>query len=180
MRISIIVLLVVASTVFVGEPIKGNMLIKEDQIDQSKTAPNKWGAVSEGFELYAQVEPVAYQPGQPVLLKLIIRNSTGMVLTLVETGPEKDYRLIIKDGRGRDVPLTKYGENLMRNVGTVKREVIKVSPRQELNSILEVHKIYEIAPGNTYFITARRNVFKQNGKGLAEVVSNTVQVKVTK
>jgi len=99
---------------------------------------------------------------------------------LVDTGVEKDYKLIIKDNNGRIVPLTSYGENLMKNIGVVKRTVVKIKPGEELKGEIEVSKAYAMVNAGTYSITAKRNVSKQGDTSLAEVISNTIQIKIIK
>jgi hypothetical protein len=59
------------------------------------------------------------------------------------------------------------------------RFVVKDNPREELSFSYPIVKVFEMTPRKNYQITASRSVFRQDGKGTAEVVSNTFNVTLT-
>jgi len=116
---------------------------------------------------------------EAIVLLLVLRNTTRKVLPLVVSSPEKDYEVSVKDKRGKNMSLTEYGRKVRDTKGDhLSRAVLRVSPGQELRYEYPVSAVYRMPAGGSYYITARRNVFRENGKGVAELVSNTIKVMV--
>lgn len=146
---------------------------------QAETNSGQWGSISEGLQLSVQLEKVILRVREPIVLKLLIKNTTKEVLPLVVSSPDMDYQISIRDEKGQNVALTKYGEKLRRNAGDhLARAVIKVSPGQEVSHSLTVSEIYNMTAPGTYSITAKRTVFRRDGKGIAELMSNMIEVTV--
>ncbi|MCI0665423.1 MAG: hypothetical protein L0220_30555, partial [Acidobacteria bacterium] len=120
--------------------------------------------------------------GAPILLSLSIHNVTNNLLYLVESYPEKDYKISILDVNGKTPSLTEWGEHLVRIAGDDYRRVVKkVAPGQTIHNKIDISKIYHLIPGDTYTITVKRQVFKMGRKDqFTDVLSNTVSVRVSK
>ena len=144
-------------------------------IDEAKS----WGPISEGYQLSASVAKDRVAPGEPIVLKLVLRNTTPTTLYLTEVGVEKEYKVKVKDERGEDVPLTKHGK-LLRNTELTYFMMagLAVGPGQEREDSLRVSDLHDMGVGGTYSITVKRMVPKRDGKGNAEVTSNTLKVRV--
>jgi len=147
-----------------------------------QTTAGKWGQVSEGFQMSAVAVREVVGPGDPVVLELTIKNVSKRVLTLKETAPWRDYELSVKDEKGKVARLTKEGERLeklRKDKEELKVIFVKLSPGQEIQHTLSVTDIYQMLPGSTYLVTAKRRIFNQRGTGVAEVVTNAVKIRVT-
>jgi hypothetical protein len=138
------------------------------------------GEASEGFQLSAGIENKQFRIGEPIVLKLTIRNSTKQVLYLTETSPESDYKLLVKNEYGERVPLTEFGQRLLNNKEEFRVIGVKVKSGEERKDSIEVSRLHEMTVPGTYSITASRTVKNRNGKGWSEVVSNTINITIVR
>lgn len=136
------------------------------------------GGLSDSFQLSARSEKEMLKSDEPVVLKLNLMNAGRKSLFVYETSDETDYKLSVKDETGESVPLTEYGERLLSSAEELRRIKVEVKPGEERQGSIQVSKIYRMVAGNTYFITAKRQFFRRNGRP-AEVVSNEVKIQVT-
>jgi hypothetical protein len=161
-------------------PIRGDGLeLKSSNSNESESVSREWGKVTEGFRLSAKLEKRQVGPGEPILLKLSIRNATKRVLHLEETSPEKEYKIDVRNERGENAQLTKQGQLLQDNSeNDFKVLAVSIGPKQEREDTIEINRLHDMTARDTYAITVRRKVPKQDHTGWTEVVSNTVKVKV--
>lgn len=147
---------------------------------ESKTVPDEWGKLSEGFRLSAHLESVQVKVNQPVLLRLTIKNVTRKDLEVREVLPRREYEIEVKNSFGENVPLTPFGHQLSETwKGVTFRETdIKVGPGVERRDTVDIAKLRDLSVPGTYYVTAIRRVKKRSGKGWGEVVSNTVRVTI--
>lgn len=170
-------IMVIASIVVLLIGVDMNMFGEE--LDEAKVVPDKGGMVSEGFQLSAQLEKEWVGPCEPVILIVTLKNVSEKVLSLADSRPERDYEIVVKDEQGEETPLTTYGKNLMDSAGVFRRVLLKMNAGQELQNRLLINRIYDMSISGTYSIIVKRNVFRQDGKGFAEVISNTIKVEIT-
>lgn len=146
---------------------------------QGKTSQNTWGAVSEGFQLSAEMEKVVFQLGTPIPLKLTVKNASRRTLKLPVSLPEIDYKVIIKDEKGGIIPLTQYGE-ASRNPRDISRNhLLDMKPGEQISEQLSIAKIFNITRSGHYSVSVRRRILRQSDKVPAEVESNPVQFSVS-
>jgi uncharacterized membrane protein len=173
MRLRNIIMLMTVFTItaiiFVGATIR---------TDGHKINKDSEGEETEGFRLSACVENKQFKAGEPVALKLTIRNVTDQTLYLIETFPEREYKIVVKNEAGESVPLTAAGVRLAN--GDDSRVIgVKLEPKEARQDSIEVTKFYEMATPGTYSITASRTVKNRRGRGWSEAVSNIVKVTIT-
>jgi hypothetical protein len=135
------------------------------------------GGLSDSVQLSARPEKELIKSGEPVVLKLNLMNAGRKSLFVYETSDESDYKLSVKDEKGESVPLTEYGERLLSSAEELRRIKVEMKPGEERQVSIRVSKIYRMAAGSTYFITAKRQFFRRNGRS-AEVISNEVKLQV--
>ncbi len=133
---------------------------------------------SKNFKLIAQLKKDLFKPGEPIILKVILKNISKKTHTIVVSGPERDYDIIVKDNKGAIVPLTKYGKRLMDNKGEFRAIGKKIKSQKEIQINLLINRIYDMTISGTYSIKVERFVLEQNRKKFAKVISNTVKIKV--
>jgi hypothetical protein len=136
---------------------------------------------STGFQFSAVLEQKQVEIDQPVNLKFSIKNVAKESRFILESNPETDYRLEVKDERGNSMPLTEYGKQILSTAEEVRLVIVKMKPGEEIEDTIQVNRIVKmIAPG-TYYITAKRRVPKtpHNRDRLVYISSNTVMVVIT-
>lgn len=151
-----------------------------EQSAQARPLLRQWGSVSQGFQLSANLEgDVIRKAGDAIALELTIKNASKRVLSLTVSSPEKDYQVYVKNEKGEDVPLTEYGERLRQLAGDhLSRSVIKITAGLELKYRYPLGAVYNMTSSGSYYVTARRSVFRRDGKGIAELSSNEVKITV--
>ena len=153
---------------------------RSEQAAQAGPLVRQWGSVSKGFQLSANLEgDLIKKAGAAIVLELTIKNASKRVLSLIVSSPEKDYQVYVKNGKGEDVPLTEYGERLRQLAGDhLSRSVIKITGGQELKYRYPLGAVYKMTSSGSYYVTAKRSVFRRDGKGIAELSSNEVKVTI--
>jgi hypothetical protein len=137
------------------------------------------GRSSAGLKLSVHLEKETFANGEPILASLLTRNSGSRIRTVMVADPEKVYSFVVKDEKGLSVPLTQYGEKVQKSLeDSLGRGFIKLKPGQVAQSTIQIDKLYKMNVPGAYYITAKRSIFRQDDKGVIEVVSNTVKVTV--
>ncbi|MCL5104626.1 MAG: copper amine oxidase N-terminal domain-containing protein [Armatimonadetes bacterium] len=131
------------------------------------------GVVSEGFQLTAELAHPVVAPGEPVVMTLTIHNVSQKELVLMESYPEHDYTLNILNAHGDLLQPTKDTSSVWRNISK------QVLPGSHIVYNYSLDKVYDLSTAGDYYITAGQKVFRLDGEGYADVVSNTVVLTVT-
>ncbi|MBM4047809.1 MAG: hypothetical protein FJ279_22115 [Planctomycetes bacterium] len=133
----------------------------------------------EGFQLTARLEKEEIQACQPVALVVTLRNLSKDTLAFPESAPYRDYRLVVKDSNGREVPLTRYGKAIKDTEGEFRLVVTDLPAHSELRATLLVNRYYDMTVTDTYSVSVRRDVLLKSRDRVVEVLSNSVRVKIT-
>lgn len=148
---------------------------------QAQLSSESQKLASDNVELYARTEEEMYIPGEPILLKVLVRNKTEKAFLLVDTRrPERDYKFDVRNEEGESVALTKDGEDLVNNTAIFRRVAVEIKPGEEVQHSFTINKLFEMSVPNTYSVTVKRAIRGQDGQPLAEVISNTVKIKVVR
>jgi hypothetical protein len=130
--------------------------------------------------LCVQLDKRQVKVGEPVLLRVEIRNVTKQELMLGEATPEVENRATITNRNGGIVKPTAKGKRLIsRGDWCCNPLKIMVGPGQVHSEALAIDKLFEVSATDTYSITVRRFVGKLDKSGVADLRSNTVTLKVT-
>ena len=149
-----------------------------DDLIENEDAEYEWGPVSEGYQLSIQSEKEEYAYCEPIILKIAIRNNGAEPGLLIVARPDEDYIAIVKNSKGKAVPLTAYGRHLRDFLLGGLEQGVHLDPGQKREYILLVNRIHDMTRKDTYSVRVKRYVYKRNDKGSAEVLSNTIQVEV--
>lgn len=149
-----------------------------DEPKRGERMEGQWGVESEGFMMSARSEKEEVGACEPVVVAVRIKNVSDRILSFPESSPESDYGIEVKDDRGEQMPLTRYGKNVLRSGEEHRRVVTKLDPGAEHQQKLLVNRIYDMSTSGTYFVQISRDVFKRDGKGVAKVKSNVLKIKV--
>jgi hypothetical protein len=131
-----------------------------------------------GIKLKASVPKEHFRVGEPIVLKLILKNDSSEELPLVSTGL-KDYKLDVRNEQGKLRPLTAAGEALKRTDSlSISKGRIALAPGEEHEegeiSVTERFKLTE--PGK-YVIVVKRPGLLRGGK-LQTIESNKLTVAI--
>lgn len=144
-------------------------------------ASNNLGAVFEGVQLTLRSSTRAVPVGNPLWVSLKVKNVSKRPQTLVVTDPEKLYSFTVKKANGGNVPLTEYGKRVREaSEDSYGKAYVVFKPEQERTDQILINRIYDMGLPGRYLITAKRLVFKQDGKGAVEASSNTFEVIIMK
>lgn len=147
--------------------------------DKSKQEePTARGPSYQGFQVSATAENESVISGAPARLRIRIKNVTDRALYLGEAGTEHDYRVRISSDTSRTIPLTAHGKSVLNGGRFYMNLSILIKPGEEREDVIEVSKSYNMKTPGNYSVILERNVGKLEGKGIAQVESNTVHVKV--
>lgn len=130
----------------------------------------------------AYLEKKQLKVGEPLILRFSTKNVTKKPLYLLESNPETDYRLEIKDSNGEAVSLTEYGKHILSNAGQFRLIIVKVQPGEEVQDMMEVNKMFKIDTPGIYYISAKRGIPESEYAALGKQVdisSNTVKAVIT-
>jgi hypothetical protein len=137
------------------------------------------GTPSEGFQLSAKLDQEKLKVGEPVLLKLSLKNITKKDLVVVETSADQDYEIEVTNEHGTRAPLTEKGRRLTQGMRIYTKVIsVKVASGQEQQVNINLNEIYDLNAKGVYSITAKRKVPKLDRSGSVELVSNTVKVTI--
>lgn len=82
---------------------------------RQKTGAVKNRETKDKVQLIAGVVKERFKAGDPITLKVVLRNNSAQECRLISRGPLKDYLLEVRTERGEPAALTPAGERLKRN-----------------------------------------------------------------
>ncbi|MFL6546562.1 MAG: hypothetical protein ACJ8LM_15480 [Candidatus Udaeobacter sp.] len=143
-----------------------------------QTKPEQSSEAEGGIKLLVSVSKEHFQVGEPILLKLVLKNDTSQELRLVSTGI-KDYKLDVKNEQGKLMPLTAAGEALKRTeVISVSKGRITLEPAEERDQgEIPLTDRFKLTEPGKYVIVVRRPGLLTDGK-LSTIESNKVTVMI--
>jgi hypothetical protein len=164
------------ASVFIMILVMGGVALISTGFAQNKNI-KAWGTPSEGFQLSARLDQEKLKLGEPVLLKLSLKNITRKDLNVVETSADQDYEIEVVDEHGTHAPLTEKGRRLTQYPRIYTKVVsVKVAAGQEQQVYINLNEIHDLNAKGIYSITAKRKVPKLDRSGSVDVVSNTVKL----
>jgi len=136
---------------------------------------------SVGLTFVATLAKSSVSRNEPITLKLSLVNNTKKDVVVVESNPLADYQIDVRDERGRSVPPTPEGKDLLfRSQWGGRRVSVTIAPGASKTDTFDVNKIYDMANPGAYTITAKRRALIQVGKPWMELRSNDVKVTVVR
>ncbi len=136
------------------------------------------------LQLKATIDPASAKLGTAITVKLVLKNISSKVVRVADTSPEYDYELIVADSKGNKLILTDFGDGLYQGKYVLLRSsAIDMEPGQEVQSQIEVTKIYQVNQPGVYYLRANhRNIVPdpadQAKSSVERAFSNPVQFTV--
>ncbi len=166
----------ILSTIIIFLGYNYTMFSSEDK--QSDPKLEIWGAITNGFQLSLQLGKHEYRLGDPIIATIFLKNVRKTPATLAAFGPTTDIKISVTYGDGKPVPRTRYGIEVDKSQEITASTPIVIESGKQFGYKIEVHTIFDMTAEGDYLITAKRQVPKESGKGVAEVMSNAVKVKI--
>jgi hypothetical protein len=162
--------------VLIGVALSISGLTRRSVAEQTK--PEQSSEAEVRIKLLVSVSKEHFQVGEPILLKLVLKNDTSQELRLTSTGL-KDYKLDVKNEQGKLMPLTATGEALKRiEVISVSKGKITLQPAEELDEgEFPLTDRFELTEPGKYVIIVRRPGLLTGGK-LSTIGSNKITVTI--
>jgi len=108
-----------------------------------------------------------------------LKNISSKDVDIRDTNLLLDYTVRIINEQGAVVAPTEKGQQLLESSRLIShRAAIRIHPQEELKREILLRRIYDLQSGGVYTITVERRIATQDGKGLEEMRSNAVNVKI--
>jgi uncharacterized protein (DUF58 family) len=133
---------------------------------------------SEMIRLSARAYSENVRSGEPIVIKLTLRNRSSSTVYLADSYPERDYRFQVKNETGADVALTKKGERLIKYASIYKNTRIAVAPGTTVRNTVIISDLYDMSKRGVYFIVVTREVYDPNKKVPMTPTSAPIRVTV--
>ena len=128
-----------------------------------------------------------FSAGETIQLELTIKNTSAATIMLIDTLPERDFDITVKDSKGVSVPLTGEGRRPKATPDTFRREFLFLEPGKELRwrHKVELNKLFDLKHTDNYTVSVERTYYPQNSSDSeqaneAKILSNTLTFKLTK
>lgn len=160
----------------------------------------------QGFSLEIKTPQSEVAPKTSVDLMVKLKNTSAQELEVIQSNanlreakdrtplpsPSGGFLVTAKDERGRPVPYTRYGLSFFGADWPSQMDggqpsvvsanslpfPVPLKPGAEVTQVLPLNRLVDLSQSGTYFITAQRRVFKSGTREIADVTSNTIQIKV--
>jgi hypothetical protein len=137
-------------------------------------------AIVKGLQMSIKAERESFKPGEPIVLKVSVKNTTPLVLYLPDTAhPEWDYKFVVKNERGEDVPLTIEGKRLVEDVAILRKTGVEMKPGAEVKAEFRLNKLFAMTTPGLYTLTVRHGAWENANRVSTTITSNTIRVRVT-
>ena len=137
-----------------------------------------WGAENAGFKLSLSFEQQSAEYIYPINAVLVLSNATDQVLQTIRAPIKKAYRILVTDIDGTSIPLTKYGQQQMRDDFNTTVQPIGIQPGKVFTEKILLNRWYDLSAKGTYSVEISRIVADPVVKGWTYVTSNIVQLDI--
>lgn len=114
---------------------------------------------SDLFKVNAQLDRTGFRVGEPILVKIALRNVSNRDLLVMTSSPHEDYKIEVFQENGQLAPMTRVGKNATpgkrrRTWGGPHEKVVK--PFEELRTEIDVTVLYDLVKPGTYTVVVSR------------------------
>jgi hypothetical protein len=115
----------------------------------------------------------------PIPIRITLINTSNAQIRIMETNPDKEYRLTLSDENGNQVPLTPYGKE-MSDAQAIEHSFAKLlQPNEASGMPLDLHKFFDIESPGKYKASAKRKVYEMDCNSGVEIASNDLLIELT-
>lgn len=121
-----------------------------------------------GLEMTANVDKTVCKVGEPVVLRVNIRNATHQVIVLGNgAGERHNFIFLVRNKAGNALPLTPYGRHLQTGPRMVAQWLIKVAAGQTRGYHIDLTPMFGLQTPGEYSVVVSRRVIKENDRSAA-------------
>jgi len=113
-----------------------------------------------------------------VTLKWSLKNVSRVDLEFIESNTLRNYEVLVTDEHGKTVALTQAGESAVRGSVFSSRWLVVLHPGEELSADLDLGRLYNLKPHNSYTVRVRRRITSGDRSWSELVQSNSVKVRL--
>jgi hypothetical protein len=111
--------------------------------------------LSSRVQLVVEVHPSTSKTGEPVMLKLRLKNVSREVAEYAETSPEMDWDVVVLRENGSPAFRTPHGRRITESERRAYRRVSRsLAPGEEASETLDITNIFDLTRGGKYFARA--------------------------
>ncbi|MBV9759859.1 MAG: hypothetical protein JO340_04785 [Acidobacteriaceae bacterium] len=115
--------------------------------------------------------------GSPIFISIKLTNLSTAPIRIIETNPNKEYRLSVLDESGAQVPLTPYGKEMGDEQGVIERNFARTLQPKEASALrLDLNRFFEFRHPGKYRVFAKRKVYKSNPNSGVDITSNDLAI----
>lgn len=120
-------------------------------------------------------KPVA---GQAMEIKLTLQNDSGKDILCAHGSPYRDFSIVVKDFAGTNVPMTKFGQQVMQGNprDSYKRNVKPLPSGKSTQVCLNIARLFDLTIAGKYTISVSRTIDENVPSQEREVSTETVLV----
>lgn len=153
------------------------------QQDSTQVETQQWGPETNGCIISIWAEKEEFKDGEPIWITIATKNVSDKTLIALESNPDSDYEIQVKNEQGESVPLMLYGTRhgyKARHSKPISRLInIYLDPGKEYEQKVLVSRLYDMSHSGTYFIQVTNTVGSvENLREVFKVKSNIITVKV--
>ena len=114
-----------------------------------------------GVRLIITAEPTPLTVADPVVVHMSFENSSKQTFSLMDRFAERDFEVHVQDSKGKEAPLTEYGEKIrMSPYNDTMMHIISFSPGDKIGADEDIRKVYKLEIPGTYSVYACHLIYK--------------------
>jgi hypothetical protein len=152
-------------------------------VQQGGSELRDWGARVEGQAIYIATLKPAFHAGDPIILKMRLRNFGRESVTVSydrEMAPQSVFSIKVTFTDGKEVPLTLQGKKELlheRRRIMSRPTTITLKPGEEFARAVALSSLYDLSTAGEYVVSARRKVSSPRDENVeVEAASNTLRL----
>lgn len=110
-----------------------------------------------GLVLSAYAPNAEVPSGEAIRVICVLRNTTERPVRIHDAGSRYDYRVFVEDAEGRQMPLTRLGEQLRDRIGG-SRTPIDLAPGESLTRVVIANRHRDMTALGNYRVLVTRSV----------------------
>jgi hypothetical protein len=140
----------------------------------------QWGEKKEGLAISVAVEKRDFRRYDHIVLNIVLKNFGTSPASVVVRSPWADYRYVIRNGRGAELPMLMYGRQRAEAALEGRKMIRELRPGESQTDDFELNTAFDLKDPDTYILFASRILPSPGRPGESFTLqSNAVTVRVT-
>jgi hypothetical protein len=140
----------------------------------------QWGEKKGGLAISVAVEKRDFRPSDHIVLNIMLKNFGTSPVSVVVRSPWADYRYVIRNGRGAELPMLMYGRQRAEAASEGRKIIRELRPGESQTDDFELNTAFDLKNPDTYTLFASRTLPSPSRPAESFTLqSNAVTVRVT-